>query len=150
MNIWLQNEQQQSGAGRRQHQPPRPVVAEEESSSSSSAAAAADDDDDENEEGEEEEEEEEEETPPSSAILDSFIEVEGTWERGRSRSRRTVQEALEVRFRDWRSARWPHRMLEWIVGRLIQRALGHRPAPMLLGFALQPAGWTSAYHIPLR
>jgi len=93
---------------------------------------------------------EEEEEEPDAATLDAYIEVQGTWERGRSRSRRTVQEALEVRLRDWRAARWPHRMLEWIVGRLIRRALGRRPAPMLLGFALQPAGWATAYHIPLR
>lgn len=100
------------------------------------------------------EEEEEEANDLSDADLDEYMEIVGTWERGNSRSRRTVHESLEIRLKDWTHGLTVHcdgsRMMELLIERLLKRAIGSRPPPLLVGFALQPAGWERPYHIPLR
>ena len=97
-----------------------------------------------------EEEEDADDARPTDAELDRHLQILGVWERGRSRSRGTASEQLEVRIRDWELAHQPERLLEWIIDRLLRRVLQGRPPPKLIGFALQPPGWERPFHVPLR
>lgn len=89
--------------------------------------------------------EDEEDEPPSDAQIDSLINILGVWERSTSKTRRTIAESLEVRILPLGDV-----PLSAIIRRLIERTLGGRPTPALLGFAIHPPGWRTAYHIPLR
>lgn len=51
-------------------------------------------------------------------VLDEHIQILGVWERGRSRSRNTLSESLEIRLHEWtgRRRRRPHNFLELLMG----------------------------------
>lgn len=84
--------------------------------------------------------------------LDEYFEILGCWERGRSRSRRTQHESIEVRLHDCRAEdeEERQRILAAVIECLLQRVIGNRQEPLLIGFSLQPPGWERPYHIPLR
>ena len=126
--------------------PPKSERSSSSNTSPSSSSSSSSDEDSAHEE------EEEEETPPTEEELDAYMEL-NQWEATKSRSRRTATETLEVRFHDWTAHPSGDRMLEWLIGRLLARALGssnNAGEPMLIGFSLQPPDWTRPFHIPLR
>lgn len=95
-------------------------------------------------------EEEEEEEPIDDETIDRHIAILSTWHIGRSRSRQTRSETLDIQFRDWTGGRRPHNFLELLIARLLARILAGRPAPMYIGFGLEPPGWTRGFYIPHR
>jgi hypothetical protein len=100
-----------------------------------------------------EEEEEDEEQPIDDAILDAHIQILGQWERQASRSRNTQSESVDVRLLpgdDDEVELDLDRLLQHLIRRMMERVLAGRPAPKLLSFAIQPAGWSRPFHIPLR